>query len=406
MNPRRLIGRLLNAPLKTVGLKLSRSATIDEYEARLNDLNQALAHHRYESARQVSGYRQRLEEAEAALPRQKEEAEARLQEALKAEAAKRVTFALDGDSPDRAVERLCRQLAPAAALPLPVYLTNDLCPATQLAQGTSPYRVVVCSIPKAGTYLVDRLLELLGCVPSRLHLSRWCLTDYRFATVREARVNYERLIRDVPLERAIELHLPGQFSVGHLGCTEDTRQVLSNVKKLFVYRDLRDGLVSYLRFLASTGRGGDATRAWKDLPAGPEKTLRFLDAAGQGYFDMALPMIDWLDQPDVFFIEFETLYGDHGEEEQKSLIERLHSFLELPGGAPDVDRLRPSLIGSPTMTWSGGRVARETYWNDEVEERFVAFGGLAANRRLGYDLDDAARLLRLPSGGTAHRRAA
>lgn len=403
MNSRRFLSRLINVPLKTIGLKLSRRATLDDYESRLSDLNLSLARHRYDAARQAGDYRQRLQEAENALARQTEEA-ARLQEAM-ASATKRLK-SLAEQKAENAVEQSRRQLAPAAGLPLPVYLTDDFRPAAQRAQGASPHRVIVCSIPKAGTYMVDRLLELLGCVPSRLHLSRTILTDYRFATVREARENYERLLADVALESAVELHLPGQFSVGHIPCTEDTRQVLANVKKLFVYRNLRDGLVSFLRFLASTGREGQATRAWKDLPAGPDQMLRFLDASGQNYFNMALPMIDWLDEPSAFQIDFETLYGDEGKDEQQSLIERLHGFLDLPGEAPDIDTLRPSLIGSPTMTWSGGRVSRETYWNDEVEQRFIAFGGLAANQRLGYEAASAAQVFAMPHVGNAGRRAA
>lgn len=402
MNPRHLIARLINVPLKTVGLKLSRSATIDDYETRLGDLNQALAHHRFESARQAGDCRQRLQDAEAALQRQNEEAEARLQEAE----AKHLAVAAQGENTESSLQRLFRQLTPAAGLPLPVYLTDDFRPAAQPVQGASPHRVIVCSIPKAGTYLVDRLLELLGCVPTRLHLSSTLLTDYRFATLREARENYERLLVDVPLERAVELHLPGQFSVGHLECSERVCEVLSSVKKVFVFRDLRDGLVSYLRFLASTGREGEATRAWKDLPPGPGQMLRFLDAAGQDYFNMTLPMIAWLDHPDVFSISFETLYGDAGADEQRALIERLHGFLELPGELPDIDSLCGSLLGAPTMTWSGGRARSETYWNDEVEQRFIAFGGLTANQRLGYESDAAGQLLTMPKLSSAHRRAA
>jgi hypothetical protein len=373
MHTRRWLERIVNYPLRQVGLKLIPSGRIDDYEARIS----ALMRQQEDVSRQINEHQLRRQESEARLS---------------AAAA--------------ALEDLRQRLAPAAGLPLPVYLTDDLRPAAQLAHGASPHRIVVCSIPKAGTYLVDRLLELLGCVPSRLHLLSSVLTDYRFATMREARENWQRLLFDVSLDRAVELMLPGQFSVGHLECSDHVRRVLSSVKKLFVFRDLRDGVVSFLRFLASTGRGGEATRAWKDLPPGTDQMLRFLDAAGQDYFNMTLPMIDWFDQPDVFFISFETLYGDSGAEEQRSLIGRLHSFLDLPGDVPDIDTLRGSLIGAPTMTWSGGRVSRDAYWNDEVERRFEAFGGVEASRRLGYEASDAGQIFAMPDLNSAHRRAA
>lgn len=358
----RWLGHFINCPLGKVGLKLTRSRHLNDYEACIAGL-----------ARQISECESRRQESEARLS---------------------------------ALEEIRRRLTHAAGLPLPVYLTDDFQPTAQTALGSSPHRIIVCSIPKAGTYLVHRLLELLGCVPSRLHLSSTLLTDYRFATVREARENYEKLMVDVPLHRAVDLVLPGQFSVGHLECSDYVREALSDVKKMFVFRDLRDGVVSFLRFLASTGREGEVTCDWKDLPAGPEQMLRFLDAAGQDYFNQTLPMIDWLDQPDVFFVSFETLYGDAGADEQRSLIERLHGFLELPGDTLDVDALCGSLIGAPTMTWSGGRVSRDAYWNDEVEGRFERFGGVEANHRLGYEPGDVAQFLTLPKRSSARRRAA
>ena len=58
--------------------------------------------------------------------------------------------------------------------------------------------------------------------------------------------------------------------------------------------------------------------------------------------------------------------------EQAELIERLHTFLDLPGALPDTKAIVDSLIGADTVTWSGRRSRREIYWNAEVEARFQA----------------------------------
>lgn len=265
----------------------------------------------------------------------------------------------------------------------PVYFIDGITPSAAPALGRSPYPIVVCTIPKSGTYLFSELLERLGCVPSRLHLSRHSLTDYRFASLRDAREDYERFQVEVSLEKAVKLLLAGQFAVGHLACTDDVRECLRPTKKVFTYRDLRDGLVSYMRFLASTGRGGDRTAQWKDMPPGPDQTLSFLDHAGHEFFGQALPLLGWGDDAEVLKLSFESIYGDYGPAEQQQAVDRLRSFLELPGTAGDA-ALVQSILGKPTITWSGGRASREIYWNDEVERRFRESGGAEANVRLGY----------------------
>lgn len=276
------------------------------------------------------------------------------------------------------------RLAPAAKARFPVYFIDDITPSAAPALGRSPHPIVICTIPKSGTYLFSELLDRLGCVPTRLHLSRHSLTDYRFASLRDAREDYERFQRELHLEDAVGLLRAGQFAVGHLACDDDFRKCLNPVKKIFTYRDLRDGLVSYMRFLASTGRGGDRTAQWKDLPPGSGQTLAFLDHAGQEFFGQSLPLLGWVDDAEVLKLSFESIYGDYGPGEQQQAVDRLHSFLELPGQVADAAALVQSILGKPTITWSGGRARRETYWNDEVERRFCEFGGAEANARLGY----------------------
>src|SRR4051812_17388971 len=59
----------------------------------------------------------------------------------------------------------------AAGLPLPVYLTAAGVPSAQPTHGTIPHRVMVCSLPKAGTYLVGEVVRRLGAVATGFHFA-------------------------------------------------------------------------------------------------------------------------------------------------------------------------------------------------------------------------------------------
>ena len=41
-------------------------------------------------------------------------------------------------------------------------------------------------------------------------------------------------------------------------------------------------------------------------------------------------------------------------------------------------------FGTPTLTYSGQPTQWQSYWNTEVEQRFVKLGGVELNARLGY----------------------
>jgi hypothetical protein len=52
--------------------------------------------------------------------------------------------------------------------------------------------IIVCSFPKAGTYLVAELLKRLGVKPTGFHLMVQDFSDYSFASIDEARNRYQR----------------------------------------------------------------------------------------------------------------------------------------------------------------------------------------------------------------------
>jgi len=79
------------------------------------------------------------------------------------------------------------ELLPWAGSNIPIYLTPEVRPAAKPQRGASRHRIVVCSLPKAGTYFLAEVLSRMGCVATQLHLSPGHFTDYRWATRKEAR---------------------------------------------------------------------------------------------------------------------------------------------------------------------------------------------------------------------------
>jgi len=279
----------------------------------------------------------------------------------------------------------------------PVYLSRDGRPCFQPRQGRSSSRVVVCSIPKSGTYLTAEILRGLGLVATGVHVDEQRFTDYRFASPQQARKDDPRLYSEMPLRHSLLFLLPGQFTVGHLPCTPSVIQALTPFRKLMVYRDLRDAVVSWMRFVTDTGRGGQRAASWRDLPDDPEKLVRMLDVSGPQYFETVRPMLAWRDHSDVFPVAFEVLLGDRGEAARFGCIAELAEFLQIPCSEHEARQVVERALAANTITKSGRRTDWRAYWSEPAERRFRALDGEEMNAALGY-----ARLAE--SGGMAAGR--
>jgi hypothetical protein len=192
------------------------------------------------------------------------------------------------------------------------------------------------------------------------------------------------LEREMPLPQATALVLRGQFAVGHL--PPAIKPLVRDVKILFVYRDLRDAIVSYVRWMQQSGRHLAKDRGWWLLEDNRQKVIGWLreEGDGPGYIDWCASLAGWLDDPDIVKISFETIYGDHGARRQQQAVDELYRYLELPGDPPAAGPLVERVLAAPSLTRSSGRSQREEYWSDEVEAVFRSLGGHLVNERLGY----------------------
>jgi len=267
----------------------------------------------------------------------------------------------------------------------PVFISEDMKLTAWPKKGFSPNKAIILSIPKAGTYLISKLLTLLGMEFTNLHLSPNSLTDYRFTSIIEGGKNPEKLTINMKLWNALNFIEEGQFAVGHLRHTANMKLLLKQFKKIFLYRNLREVFVSHMRFVCDTERDQEYTKPFRNLPDGPEKIMKHMKIYKNFLIGETHHIIGWLNEDDVLKISFEDIYGDKGKDKQKKIIHEVCQFLDLEKNKIDSEKILEHLIGSPTLTWSGERSKLELFWNDEVESLFIEIRGKEINQELGYE---------------------
>ncbi len=143
------------------------------------------------------------------------------------------------------------------------------------------HRVLVVSIPKAGTYLVAEVLKALGYRSTGMHLAEAAYSDYNGAGLDEARRNPGRFARSEPLSRSLVRIAAGQFAVGHLPCKEEIVRATASFKRIYLTRELRTALISYMRFMAATGRLGARELSWFAMTDPKARVVDFLKTSAQ-----------------------------------------------------------------------------------------------------------------------------
>lgn len=245
-------------------------------------------------------------------------------------------------------------------------------------------KVVVCSIPKAGTYLVGQLLTSLGLHNSNLHLNITASSDFKGVALDTARRDPQRFVLDEPLDRVLRRIEDNSFAVGHL--PPSTACLLREFELVFVYRNIRDVLVSFTRFTETTGRYRTAHDHWRQLPDGPAKLLGCLKLHGPWLQGLIASAVGWIDMLGVPRISFEQLMGDYGEDIQLHALRTLESVAcRTTCSESDLRMIIDNVLKTDTITKSQGRTDRSLFWDAAVERAFVQCGYAALNARLGFD---------------------
>lgn len=237
---------------------------------------------------------------------------------------------------------------------------------------TLPPRVLLATQRKAGTYLLAEILAELGLHHSHLHLYRQKLQAYDPHMLDMGLSDPRRFDVRVPLRESLKLIRHGEFGLSHLRPSRRNVRMTQDFRVVGCVRDLRASLMSWSRFVATSGRkGGDLAEAIR--ARGP---VAFLERLGRREIRQARDFRNWQKRPNAIVLKFEDLMNT-----PETAIGQVADFLGLQVQDPAAVLTRAK--ARPTLTRSEGYIDLE--WGEAEEALFRKLGGPRANRALGYD---------------------
>lgn len=258
----------------------------------------------------------------------------------------------------------------------------------------SPLRppVLVNSVPKSGTYFLQRAFQELGFRPSDLHLGNSCLHDNR-GLARDVGIHRAPWDHEVPLDVSLlpPLLAPGSVTVAHIDDPGVLQAFIdANIVVIHLVRDLRSILWSLFRFkLAAVEPRDDADRHWRSCSSPLEQFMGFLAYCwSRDIQHISNCCRTFASLRDVPLLRYEDLLtGDLPETTLQRLEERLHGS----GGAPALLGALSAARDAPTPTLTQALPRLPRLSDDEEAEirglihALVAGSGLAeVNAFFGY----------------------
>ena len=244
-------------------------------------------------------------------------------------------------------------------------------------------KVVVLTIPKSGTYLMAQLLSEFGLRNTHRHFHVNAVSDYSNANRDEARQYPDRFRVYQPLSKSIQELRNNEFAVGHLPARASKQ--LRQARVVFVYRNLRDVLTSSCRWIALSGRWQTVNDSWRKMPEGPDMLFAFLQIHGMRAVKDIVRSAAWYHEPCALRVRFEQLFGDYGSESRLLTLRRLSEHLSLRLTDDEMLARLSAAMSAETLTKSSRRSRHHDFWDNRVEDFFVASGLQKLNVKLGYE---------------------
>ncbi|MGH2786471.1 MAG: sulfotransferase domain-containing protein [Actinomycetota bacterium] len=257
-----------------------------------------------------------------------------------------------------------------------------------------PPKVLVNSIPKAGTHLLAALLKALP----RMMFSGLQLTpnDYlsdTTSTTEESHFDGRRFARLLASVRN------GQFVIAHFPTRPELPPLLdaAGFRSLLMIRDPRDIAVSHCFYVRNQPRHPLHRRYTEELRTDKARLLASivgLPGNGAPSLEDIGTRLDsfsaWLDKDDIHVCRFESLVGPSGggsADLQRKEVEAVARRLNRQLSAEDLDRVAQGIWSRRTATFRRGRIG--DWRNHFSQEHKSAFKELAGRHLidLGYERD-------------------
>jgi len=264
------------------------------------------------------------------------------------------------------------------------FAMRHIFPATpaQVRAWRSGPRIYANSIPKAGTNLLKRLLNLLPCVVSAwtYHLDNWILGS----------------------EKQLDLVRRGQVVTAHAPWSPELAQRLrdKSFRTFLMIRDLRDIAVSNAFYIAYQDKTHRLHPYYQALPSDSERLMASIAGipgtflpdgiASKSWGEHAAGFLPWLSESGCPVVRFEDLIGSAGGGSDERQIQTVrgvieHLGIELP--AAQVARIAAQTFFPGARTFRQGRIdGWQNHFNAEHKRAFKETAGQALIQ-MGYEHD-------------------
>jgi hypothetical protein len=264
----------------------------------------------------------------------------------------------------------------AAGLYMVPLLTLD--PPQEAAGGA---RLLINTIPKSGTYLLDLILSEIGYRGIGLHLIPNECHDNR--GVPPEMIHRDPFSRRIfcPASAVARVLAPREYAVGHVNDEDQLRLIdQEGVRMIHCMRDLRDVLVSLFQFKRkSVDPQAPAEHVWLGME-GREAFLAFLCASAARELVDLREFAAMMPRLPGVKLRFEDLTAGIIPAPQLAALEAIEEGL----GVMIAETL-PRCLGQDTSTLSGQRSDWRDLWSPTAEEFFIRSGLAGVNRVLGYE---------------------
>jgi len=219
-------------------------------------------------------------------------------------------------------------------------------------------RVLATSVPKSGTFLLERALCLHPGLYRQLR-----------RTVFDSRIRSEGEFRSL-----IGSIQPSQVVMAHVASGPGYRELLrvGGATTVFMIRDPRDVVVSHAHYVATTNQHW-LFELYRD--ADPRQRLRMsiegVPEAGLRSVAETLRVFErWLEDADLV-VRFEDLVGDSGGGDhgrQRDVLEELYRVLGVDRSDAVVDYVQPRVFSRTANTFRRGSVGN---WREELDDEIL-----------------------------------
>ncbi len=241
-----------------------------------------------------------------------------------------------------------------------VFLTKHgpaIWPVTDPAAGPP---VIVVSVPKSGTYFIEALYKRMGYQGVYVHAMSMECNDWRFHEVTATKDFAPSGIKPIPITILSRLVLPGQIIVSHCGRNPEVEAALSGFKKIYLYRNLREVLVSHTR-----------TDSREPIPPAQLATrvAEFCQRSGNALKHVIETANSWRNDSEVFAVDFADLTSPDPDRQER-LAARFEGFMGWPKATVIAALRAVPEDETPTRSEGGRSTLDGGAWDDRCEAWF------------------------------------